>query len=342
MSTRKHYAHTGLGGTFDRLHKGHEYLLKKAFEEAEHVTIGVTKESLLTEKYLAQTILPFEKRRQELKEFLASEGFVNRAQIIALEDIYGIADKDETMEALVVTDATKANGEKINAARTECSLERLDLVHVPFVKDEDGVDIISSERIRKGEIDRNGLRYMSIFEKSDVLGLPSSLREQLREPFGKLIVGDENDLSKAAKCMKKYMQNKAPVMIIAVGDIVTQTLENVNLEPQISIIDFRTQRQKIAPFDRKMRGIVNEPGQIHKKAVVKIQNSIHALLKNNEQSRIIIDGEEDLLALPAMLLAPLGSIVVYGLRQKGVVVVQIEEGFKKVIKSLVEKFDNFS
>jgi len=42
-----------------------------------------------------------------------------------------------------------------------------------------------------------------------------------------------------------------------------------------------------------------------------------------------VTGEEDLLALPAIVLAPLGSVVLYGQYDKGVVINEVTEELKK-------------
>jgi len=53
--------------------------------------------------------------------------------------------------------------------------------------------------------------------------------------------------------------------------------------------------------------------------------------------RIFVRGEEDLAAVPAMLMAPEGSAVLYGQPDQGVVLVQITESKKEEIRDLLTK-----
>jgi len=52
----------------------------------------------------------------------------------------------------------------------------------------------------------------------------------------------------------------------------------------------------------------------------------------------VIDGEEDLLTLPAILLAPLSSLVLYGQWDRGAVMVEVTEEMKNQVKKLLERF----
>jgi len=53
-----HYSHAVLGGTFDRIHKGHEALLLHAFSIADRVTIGVTSDEFVQQVKKEPGLLP--------------------------------------------------------------------------------------------------------------------------------------------------------------------------------------------------------------------------------------------------------------------------------------------
>ena len=53
---------------------------------------------------------------------------------------------------------------------------------------------------------------------------------------------------------------------------------------------------------------------------------------------IKVKGEEDLLALPAILLAPLHSIMLYGQMDMGIVMVEVTEEKKKEVMEILKKF----
>ncbi|TRZ53029.1 hypothetical protein D4R99_01610, partial [bacterium] len=65
--TMKQWNHVVLGGTFDHFHKGHEALLTKAFEVGKKVTIGIATEKLYKNKFLSETIEPFEVRKKSVE-----------------------------------------------------------------------------------------------------------------------------------------------------------------------------------------------------------------------------------------------------------------------------------
>ncbi len=54
---------------------------------------------------------------------------------------------------------------------------------------------------------------------------------------------------------------------------------------------------------------------------------------------IIVEGEEDLLTIPAVLLAPNRAIVIYGQPGTGAVVVNINEESKKHYRNLAKQME---
>ncbi|MBU4480952.1 GTP-dependent dephospho-CoA kinase family protein, partial [Patescibacteria group bacterium] len=57
-----------------------------------------------------------------------------------------------------------------------------------------------------------------------------------------------------------------------------------------------------------------------------------------ENKNVFVKGEEDLLAIPAVLLAGKNTAVVYGLPNKGICLVKISPKTKKNFKELLKKF----
>ncbi|MCX8174443.1 MAG: inosine/xanthosine triphosphatase [Thermoplasmata archaeon] len=141
----------GIGGTFDRLHKGHEVLLKKAFEVGDKVLIGITSDKLAAGKGEVQ---PFDVRKRNVAEFVEKIG--KPYEILVLNDIYGITLR-KGLDALVVSSETLQRAEKINRMRVKKKLRKLKIVVVKKVLAED-LFPISSTRIRAGEINRLGKR----------------------------------------------------------------------------------------------------------------------------------------------------------------------------------------
>jgi uncharacterized protein (UPF0218 family) len=81
-------------------------------------------------------------------------------------------------------------------------------------------------------------------------------------------------------------------------------------------------RKRIKPrvFPKKSVVHVKNPqGTITEEAITAIRRA----LESNSQVHLIVDGEEDLLTLIAVLHAPERSLVVYGQPYEGIVVVKV-------------------
>ncbi len=322
-----------LGGTFDHLHKGHKKLLDTAFSLGQKVTVAITANDFFHQKEIAEVISPYDARRHELIEYLKEKNVVKRARITPLHDIYGIARDDETLDSIIVTRETYPNAVKINKLRSTNTLSQLTIITVPYVKSSDR-RIMSSTRIRNGEINRNGDVYARIFKKN-LLHLPKYLRHTLRKPIGKLITRNPNNTN-----LLEYIQKQKPVMVITVGDIITQSLHKVRYFPAVSIIDYKSRRKSLtAPKSALKAGTPNRPGTLNYRSVQVLRNAIKKFLYYRKARRVVIRGEEDLLALPAILFSPLGSLVLYGLLDQGVVAVPVSEEKKEEVIKILKQFE---
>jgi cytidyltransferase-like protein len=146
-----------VGGTFDELHKGHRILLIKAFEVGEKVLVGLSSDEFAKKltRQKSHVIACYEKRLAELKEFLRQNDFLERAEIIPLDDAYGITLSKDVLDALVVSRETEYMAQEINKKREKKGLNPLKIIVIEMVPAENCVPI-STTRIRTGEIDREG------------------------------------------------------------------------------------------------------------------------------------------------------------------------------------------
>lgn len=336
------YSHLILGGTFDYFHVGHRRFIEKGAGIAKQMTIGIASKKMLSKKILFQAIENYETRKKSVRDFLSKNGWLEKTKIIPLTDIYGIGKSARNIDAVLVTKATYANALKINDLRRKLGMNRLAVEGVDFVTADDGRPI-TSERIRMGEIDRQGKSYLKIFSNK-ILKLPLELKPMLRKPIGWLI--------KLTAPITNLIKKEKPVMLITVGDIIALRLLKDNYSPDVSIIDYRSRRQPILNYPRESvtqnpcesalpnprKSVINKAGTINHLAVKAINTAIRDYLKDNKKRTVVIDGEEDLLALPAILLAPLNSLVIYGQLDQGVVFVKVTEAEKKRIKSIIARF----
>lgn len=149
MSNRE-YKKVAVGGTFDKFHDGHKKLLSTAFALGNKIEIGVTSDEF---GGLKGDIDSFEDRSNYVKSFFSDKSNFN---VLSLDDPFGTTIFDEDFDAIVVSEETEPTAIKINEIRSSKGMNPLDIVVVSFVLAEDG-EPISSTRIRKGEITKDGL-----------------------------------------------------------------------------------------------------------------------------------------------------------------------------------------
>lgn len=332
------FKHVTIGGTFDRLHKGHMSLIDYAFRKAQKVSIGLVRDGALNRKLFADRIESFLVRRKALLDYLQGKKYNSRAVIIPIHDFYGITLSDVSLDGVVVTKETRKNAGIINIARKKRGMKPLHIITIPFLKGSDR-KIIRSTRIRSGEINRDGYYYPALFSGHKYLHLPSSLRDQLRQPLGRVVKGTDNESTMTAQKVITLIKAFTPPLVISVGDIITESLHEAGFIPDISIVDYKTQRHILPPRQNAVKSShVNKAGTINPKALSLFRKSLGDYIKTHKKKFIVIGGEEDLLALPAILLAPLGTIVLYGQRDLGVVVTVVEEKQKEKVRLLLEQF----
>lgn len=328
------FNHGILGGTFDQFHIGHQELIDTAFEQSEHVTIGITQPEMYKSKLFADQIQSFQIRKDVVISYLKTKGYIDRAKLISINDIYGDSLKNN-MDAIFATYANLSNVRIINKKRKTLGLKPLKVILVSTLRGNDG-QIITSRRIRLGAIDKEGNSYFKIFSKKKKLTLPPDLREQMRHPLGEIVPNIDADK------LLDFLQNK---FVIAVGDIVALSLLKKNQQAAVCIIDQKTRRHILTkeeisslPKAKDIQKVNNHPGTIQTSAVEGIQRMIRLFVRTGQQQVLMVRGEEDLLALPGILLAPLGSIVIYGQVDLGVVVNEVTEEKKRQIMMLISKF----
>lgn len=144
-----------MGGTFDLLHRGHRTLILKAFEIGNHVIIGLCSDDILQNLRKPHGIAPYVQRLEELKSFLRKNDLLERAEIVRLDDTYGITLSDRRIDAIVVSEETEPRAHEINEKRKNLGLPPLQIRAVKMVLSEDHYPI-SSTRIWFEEIDRDG------------------------------------------------------------------------------------------------------------------------------------------------------------------------------------------
>ena len=151
----KTFRKVAIGGTFDELHRGHKALLMKAFEVGENVIIGLCSDEFVVKLGKPHVTAPYDERLRDLRKFLDVLGVSERAEIIPLNDPFGPTLTSGSIEALVVSQETRPVAMKINETRAKAGLLPLEIFAIDMVPAENSTPI-STTKIRKGEIDREG------------------------------------------------------------------------------------------------------------------------------------------------------------------------------------------
>ena len=163
------------------------------------------------------------------------------------------------------------------------------------------------------------------------LRLPDSLRDYLRWPMGPVVHG-ENVLPTIGRA--------SPV--VTVGDFCTLDLLARGRTPDVCVVDFKTKRQEdpelreaLQRIDAKVFRLTNPTATITPDA----WRVVSEAFKSKERVRVEVRGEEDLLALVCIALAPPSAAVLYGLPSQGVVVVRADEAAKSRVLDVLRRMD---
>jgi len=167
----------------------------------------------------------------------------------------------------------------------------------------------------------------------EILILTPELRRKLKEPLGILIEGSFEETSRE---ISRIVRRKRPVKLIAVGDQVSKNMLKHGIPLDVSIIDHKIMRKVTSPVNFKAENIFrtrNPAGTITGESWKTIERAINC----SGKTKVIVDGEEDLLTLVAVLSAPDGSIVIYGQPKRGVVVIEVNEKIKQRFHEIIKE-----
>jgi uncharacterized protein (UPF0218 family) len=172
---------------------------------------------------------------------------------------------------------------------------------------------------------------------SDVLvTLPAEMRGELKEPMGPIFTDAERLLA----------QTDSP--LVAVGDVVAYHLERAGVTPDVAVVDGLTKREEVD--EQVAEGVArlsesahevhveNPAGGISREMVEALREAI----ADPEPTVIVVEGEEDLVALPAIVAAPQGASVVYGQPDEGMVHATVTEKAKAEMRDLLSRMEGDS
>ena len=147
--------------------------------------------------------------------------------------------------------------------------------------------------------------------------LPEILRPKLAEPLGALFTAKEVEGPEFGTLVREA------AMVITVGDRVTDTLEEMNRNPDVQVVD-GVERRVVreapkAPYARLVK-VKNPPGTLTDEAIAGMRKAF----TGRKPVRVQVEGEEDLMAMLAIAMAPVSAIVFYGQPLVGIVAVKAD------------------
>jgi len=168
--------------------------------------------------------------------------------------------------------------------------------------------------------------------------LTPELRIKLKQPLGSLIRGS---FIETIKKFSDMVNREKPSIVISVGDTVSKNLAKNHILPRLSIIDNKRMRKSIPQTllaTEKTLYVKNPQGTITEEAIAAIQEA----LQSSRHAKIVIDGEEDLLTLIAIMQAPQDSFVLYGQPHEGIVVVKVTRDKKTEVSEILKAMEKGS
>lgn len=161
--------------------------------------------------------------------------------------------------------------------------------------------------------------------------LTSELRTELKKPLGTLIKGTSTTTMKK---LEELVARDNPPIVVSVGDTVSKNLYRHRFCLKLMIIDNKCMRKNLQPTRLQAEKVVhvqNPQGTLTEEAIKATQEA----MEDKQSMEIIVDGEEDLLALIAISYAPENSYIVYGQPLEGIVVVKATPDKKAEIAAIL-------
>ena len=326
-----------VGGTFDRFHAGHRLLLEAATRNSNRCEIHVTTDEMVAAK--SPYLQDYDTRIAAILDWV-EEYATCKVEIFALESPEGPAPGHKSADAIVATPETIGMCNYINQLRQQNGLDELQVIEVPHLLD--GYNgIISSTRIRAGLIDTDGHPWIAEEQMDVTFKFVMALDSELKKPMGELFSGPEDDpeiaMTKALEAMPEPRGE-----IIAVGDVTAKTLIDMGITPDIALVDGQTKRQAIDESEvvntsvfAQMIACKNPAGLL----TPELRDACSAALACDESVIIEVDGEEDLAPIFLHLLAPIGTIVLYGQPSEGVVLRVTDLETKERCRNILSSFE---
>jgi len=313
---------------FDRLHIGHKVMIDRLSEMPDPVACVTDGELVGPGLELSAIIQPVEHRLRKLEKYIHNIGLDQVIKTKAFNKNNDLMSIDGSTTFLMYKGpcCTVIETGPLNFRKKELSVNDF-VEQLKPVRTKDGGKV-SSARIRRGEIDSQGRRLKGTDEPPRFLQVDE--RASLKTPKGDVYAAKDR---KPEERVVQRIKDESPIKVIAVGDMTSDTILREGYAPDVMIVDGITKR---GPYGKQFSAsqeftIYNPAAVIYPEAWSAVNTAIH----DPEKSLIIVDGEEDLIGFPAVLLAPNDSAVLYGQPDVGIVWIPVNEENKKIARNLL-------
>lgn len=163
-----------------------------------------------------------------------------------------------------------------------------------------------------------------------VFRLPEELRPTLAKPLGRVFSGEEAGGPELRKIAREAS------MVVTVGDRVTDTLGGFGRTPEVQVVDGVERRKARNPPDVPYARLVklkNPAGTLTIEAI----EGMRKAFEGKKPVRVLVQGEEDLMAMLAIAMAPVSAVVFYGQPGVGVVAVRADALAKSRNRAILSK-----
>ncbi len=173
--------------------------------------------------------------------------------------------------------------------------------------------------------------------------MPERLRSKLARGAG-VVIESRGDEVETAEIVVRDVIGPSCELLIAVGDVICLSLIQAGVVPDACVVDGTTLRRHDVSiealeciFDKVFR--VRNPRSLITEESIRCVRQCISLARGGVRCLILVEGEEDLLALPAILECLKGECIAYGLPGRGVGVMIVDNGLKKLAEETLNSFE---
>ncbi|UCC94063.1 MAG: DUF359 domain-containing protein [Thermoplasmata archaeon] len=164
------------------------------------------------------------------------------------------------------------------------------------------------------------------------LVLPEDMREELRVPLGPVMEEEE---------VAQHIGDGGP--ICTVGDMTTETLHRMGIPVHLAVVDYQTKREPSSRWRTALEGVGDRTVTVTSPAATitpSMYNTIIEAWASPDPIKVVVEGEEDMAALPAILHAPEGATVIYGIPDTGLCLVQVDGHARDVVTDVLARLES--